>query len=264
MGLSCVHRNGAPVLHFGAQEPSVEDVGLLTIMGGCYMHFTEINAGNLARWEGAVHYRLLIGRNRLILRPRPVDNDRFRERPGSEESKRSVAFPVGESQLPAQESHRTPFVLHAEVTLALVRGVGVGIFFAPLPPTLQTCKEGLHAGIGSVGMQLAGCVPAHEVRGPQPEALVPDGAPERDERLGIESPAFLREFVQLRGFANAYVAYEIVLHINGFFFSTPKAAMCPCARAQADMRLTARSKKTAACGEQKPLSGHMREHLPLD
>jgi hypothetical protein len=245
------------VLHFGTQEPSIENVGRLAIMRDRHMYFAEIDACNLARRERAVRRRLLVGRDGLILRSRPVDNDCVRERPGPGEHKRDIALPIGEAQLPLFERHRAPLVLNAEVPFAFVRGAGVVILLAPHSPTLQTCKEGLHAGIGGVGMQFVGGVPAHEVRRPQPDALVFDSTPERDERLGIKPPAFLCEFIQLRGFADTYAAYKIVFHKYGFFLSAPKMVMRSRTRAQADMDRTAHSKETAVCFRLKHLSCNM-------
>jgi len=41
-------------------------------------------------------------------------------------------------------------------------------------------------------MEFIGGVPAHEVAGAEPYALVSDGTPKGYERLAIESPAFVR------------------------------------------------------------------------
>ena len=67
MGLSYVRRNGAPVLHLGAQEPSVENVGMLAVMSNRRVDLPQVYSGDLSRQERAKGTLLLIGRYRLVL-----------------------------------------------------------------------------------------------------------------------------------------------------------------------------------------------------
>ena len=133
-----------------------------------------------------------IGRNRFILRACPVDHDRGRQFPRPIKDEWLIAFAIREPQFPICKFHGTLLVLDAEVPLALARWVGIGIahLFA-FPPRFERGKEGLHTGIGSMSMQFLGGEEAHEVLGLEPQSLMPDGAPEEDERLGIELPAFM-------------------------------------------------------------------------
>jgi hypothetical protein len=54
------------VLHFGTQEPPVEDRGLGAIMTDRHMYFPKINPGHFPDRERAVQRLLLVGRNRLV------------------------------------------------------------------------------------------------------------------------------------------------------------------------------------------------------
>jgi hypothetical protein len=75
-------------------------------------------------------------------------------------------------------------------------------------------------------MEFVGGVPAHEVLGIQPDAFASDGTPKGNERLRIESPAFLRQFIELFACADLHAAYLIVTHMYVFLFSAPKTVMC--------------------------------------
>ena len=60
-----------------------------------------------------------------------------------------------------------------------------------LPPTLETGKEGLYAGIGGVGMELAGGEQPLQMLLFQPDALVTYCPPEEHQRLRIEQAALV-------------------------------------------------------------------------
>src|SRR5215471_14100586 len=69
------------------QEPSVEDVRLTPIVGGGHMHLTQVDAGDQACRKRTVERRLFVGRDSLVLRAGPVDNDSLGQvpRPGQHE-----------------------------------------------------------------------------------------------------------------------------------------------------------------------------------
>jgi hypothetical protein len=213
------------VLHFGTQEPPVEDMRLRPIVGGGHMYFAQVDARHLVAMRVLGRF-LQIGRNGLVLGPCPVNDDGSGQLPGPGEDERDGIPPVGEAQRPIFQHHRGAFVFNPEVALALMWGLHIGVarLFTFLPG-LETGKEGLHAGVGGVGVQFGRGMPAHQVLRLQPDTFVPDGAPEGDERLAIEPPALLREFIQLFACADLHTAYLILLHREAFFLSTPKTVM---------------------------------------
>jgi hypothetical protein len=70
-----------------------------------------------------------------------------------------------------------------------VRGFGVEVFLAPFPQAIPRSEEHLDADIGCMAMKLSGGVPAHEMLGTQPYALMPYRALERGQRLAVEPHA---------------------------------------------------------------------------
>ncbi len=214
------------VLHFGTQEPPVEDMGLGAIMTDRHMDFPKINPGHFPDREGAVQRLLLVGRNRLVLCAYPVNHDRLWGFPRPDEYERGIAFAVGEGKHPVLVAHGTRLVLNTKVPLALVRGFGVWVAcFLSLSPTLEGSEEGLHAGIGGMGMEVGAGMPAHQVFGLEPDALLAHRAPEGDQCLAVEPAAFAGQFIQLVGLADRDPSYLIVLHRYLFFFSAAKAVM---------------------------------------
>ena len=74
-------------------------------------------------------------------------------------------------------------------------------------------------------MQVVGGVPAHEVLGLQPDAFALGCTPKGNERLRIESPAFVCQFIVVFACADLHAAYLIVPHMSVFFFPAPKTVI---------------------------------------
>ena len=214
------------VLHFGTQEPPVEDRGLCSIMTDRHMDFPKINPGHFPDRERAVQRLLLVGRNRLVLCASPVNHDRLWGVPRPYEDERSIAFAVGEGKYPVLVAHGTRLILNTKVPLALVRGFGVWVAsFLSLAPTLEGSEEGLHASISGMGMEVGAGMPAHQVLRTQPDALLAHRAPEGNQGLAVEPAAFASQFIALVGLAERNPSYLIVLHKKVFFFSAAKAVI---------------------------------------
>ncbi len=126
MGLSCVHRNGAPVLHFGAQQPPVEDVRLCAIEGSRHVDFPQVDPGDRARRERAIHRRFGVGGDGFVLAASPVDDYRLRQLPVSGQNQRGGLLPIGETQVSVCQVHGGLLVLDTEVPFALVWGFALG------------------------------------------------------------------------------------------------------------------------------------------
>ncbi len=93
------------VLHFGAQEPPVQDVRLLTVMGHRHVHLAQVNPYYPLASRLCLSCFLLIGGYRLVLRSRPVDDHRLWQFPRPVEEKRRIALAVREAQCPLLEAH---------------------------------------------------------------------------------------------------------------------------------------------------------------
>ena len=197
-------------------------MGCRAIVSYRYVDLAEIDPGHLAWREGAVGPRLSVGGNRLVFGSRPVDDHRLWQVPRPHEEQRGVPFAVGQAQSLVCKRHGGALVLNPEVPLALAGRFGVGVALAVFPPRFERREESLDAGIGGVSVELVGGMPAHEVFRTQPDTLVPDGAPERHERLAIEPPTLTSKRIQLFICADLDPAYPIVTHIPLFFFSAPK------------------------------------------
>jgi len=91
-------------------------------------------------------------------------------------------------------------VLDLEVPLAAAWRFGVGIHAVPLSPARKSGKERLDGCIHGMGMQqmirIGGDEP-HEMPGFEPDALVPDRAPEEEQRATIDLPTCMSQFVEL-------------------------------------------------------------------
>ena len=60
------------VLHFGTQEPPVEDVRLGAVMGDGHMHLAQVYPSHLPRWKtGPLRGGCFVGGDGLVLRARP-------------------------------------------------------------------------------------------------------------------------------------------------------------------------------------------------
>lgn len=170
------------ILPPGAQESPIENMGRRSIVRDGHMDFAEINACRLVTlW---LQNRLcLVGGDGFILRASPVNDDGLRESPGPIQDKRLVALPVGQAKHTIVEAHGTPLVLDPKEPLSLMGRSGIRLGFAPLPPTRKTGKERLDTGIGSMRMEPGAGVETHEVFWFEPDARMPDRAPEEDEGL---------------------------------------------------------------------------------
>ena len=212
------------VLHFGTQEPPVEDVRLGAVMGGGHMHLAQVYPSHLPRWERSVEGWLLVGGDGLVLRARPVDDHCLGQVPGPGEEQRGIAFAIGEAKLPVVEEHRGLLVFNAKEALALVRRfrVGVACLFA-FPPTFEGGGECLNTGVGSMSVQCMGGEQPFQVLLFEKETLVPDGAPEEHQRVAVEFTALAGEGIKLFTCAESDAAYIVLLHRMIFFFPVAKA-----------------------------------------
>ncbi len=176
------------------QEPPVQDMSVLAIVGDGQVCLTQINARHALfhQWQAGLDLGLhSVSSDGLILLACPVDHHRLRSPPGPIQDKRGVATAIGEDELPLVLSNRGAFVLNAKVPATTPGRFRGAIALAPRPPAVQSSKEGLHARIGCMGMELPGGVPAHHLRRFEPDPLVPDGPPEGNQAGGIEPPTFV-------------------------------------------------------------------------
>jgi hypothetical protein len=74
------------ILHFGAQQSPIENVGSLAIVGHSQMDFSQIDARNAAHRKWGRGTRLSIGGNGFVLRARPVNDYGLRQSPGPVEN----------------------------------------------------------------------------------------------------------------------------------------------------------------------------------
>ena len=92
------------ILPFGAQEPSVENVGVRAIVGDGRVDFPQVDACAqersalllvfiLAAWQ--VGAKEPIGRQGFVLFSRPADDHRLRQRPGPRDEQGVVAATIG-------------------------------------------------------------------------------------------------------------------------------------------------------------------------
>ncbi len=151
------------------------------------------------------------------------------------------------------------FVLNAEIPLAVARGSGGGVRLASFSPAGKSCKERLDGCIHGVGMEQLiriGSNEPHEMAGFEPEAFVPDRAPEEEQRAAIDLATRMSQFIELGGSAQVNPAHAILrfrfrlhlrcTHIDFFFLA------CLNAESQGlkprKTRLSAQPEGTAACG----------------
>ncbi len=106
-------------------------------------------------------------------------------------------------------------------------GLGIWVVLAPFPPALHRGEEGLYAGVGGVGVQFLGGVPAHQMLGFQPDAFAPHRSPKGDEGLGVELPTLMGQFVQLFAGADLHAAYPLPTHVHLFFIPALKPVISP-------------------------------------
>jgi hypothetical protein len=180
------------VLSLAAQQAPIEQVNALPIVGNRRMHLTQVDARAVFRspfLRGQLLFLRqvfpdLIGRKGFVLAPRPVDDDGLRKIPLPEQDQRGVLTTIGEDEQRVFECDGAGFVLDAEIALAVARGTGGGVRLASSSPAGKPCKERLDGCIHGVGMQQllrVGRDEPHEMLGLEPEALVPDCAPEEEQ-----------------------------------------------------------------------------------
>src|SRR5206468_124121 len=98
---------------------------------------------------------------------------------------------------------------NAKVPFALAWRLGCRVDLATLPPTFETSKERLNAGIRGMRMELVAREQAHQVFGLEPDILMPNSTPEEDERFAVEQATFMSQFIELGGLAQVHASYLI-------------------------------------------------------
>ena len=129
-----------------------------------HMYFPKINPGHFPDRERAVQRLLLVGRNRLVLCAWEVGSRPFVGYPTAIRGREEHCLCRWRGKYPVLVAHGTRLILNTKVSLAFVRGFGVWVAsFLSLAPTLEGSEEGLHAGIGGMGMEVGAGMPAHQV-----------------------------------------------------------------------------------------------------
>ena len=85
------------VLHLGAQEPPVQDMRVVSIVGDCHMHLAKVHSSDFSWREGAVERRLCVGGDGFVLGARPADDHRLGQFPLPWQEEWCVALPIGEA-----------------------------------------------------------------------------------------------------------------------------------------------------------------------
>ena len=180
-----------------------------------------------SRWERAVERRLFVGGNRFVLRPCPRDDHRLGKFPGPGKHERGIAlfrWRVRGSHL--RGAWRIACILSGSTISACGAVWHLGCPCAVLA-SLHRGEEGLYAGVGGVGVQFLGGVPAHQMLGFQPDAFAPHRSPKGDEGLGVELPTLMGQFVQLFAGADLHAAYPLPTHVHLFFIPALKPVISP-------------------------------------
>jgi len=196
------------VLPFATQQAPIEQVSAFPIAGDPRMDLAQVDTHRVRRSPFLQGYLLflrevipdLVGRNGFVLAPRPVDDDGFGKIPIPEQDQRGILPAIGEDEQALVQPHGTALVLDLEVPLAAARGFGVGVHGATLSPACKPCKERLDCCIDAMGMQqmirIARDEP-HQMLGFEPDAFVPHRAPEEEQRLAIDLPTRMSQFIEL-------------------------------------------------------------------
>ena len=155
------------ILPLRAEESPIEDVRSCSIVRDGHVDLSEINACHALfhQWQTGLDHRLhVVGGNGLILLACPADHHRSRELPRPSEHQWGVALAIGEDELSILVPESCRLVLNSEVPAPAARRVRIGVGCPACPPTLEGGEESLDTGIGSMGVQLLGGVPAHHLR----------------------------------------------------------------------------------------------------
>jgi hypothetical protein len=87
------------ILPLGAQQASIEDMGMLPPMRDSQLDLAQIDASYLAPNGSGFRFFLPIGSDGFILAARPADHHRLGTIPLPGEEERLVALPIGKSEL---------------------------------------------------------------------------------------------------------------------------------------------------------------------
>ena len=194
----------------------------------------------------------LVGGNRLVPGPCPVDHDRFGKAPFPGNAQRRSATTVGKDKEAVLEADGARLVLDLEMPLAAVRRSGVPVGLPEFSPGRECREKRLDRGIDGMGVQEAAAIfgdEAHERFRLEPDPLVAHRTPEEDERAAIDLPCGMGKRVQVRCFANVDAPDQIHLLLPSFLFILSRR--CESGKADAialRARLTARFEKTAVFG----------------
>ena len=152
----------------------------------------------------------------------------------------------------------------------MARRPGGGVRLAPFSPAGKSCKERLDGCIHGVGMEQLiriGRNEPHEMLGFEPEAFVPDRAPEEEQRTAIDLATRMSQFIELGGSAQVNPVHAVLrfrfrlrlrcTHTDFFFLACLKAESQGLKPRKP--RLSARPEGTAACGGFNGVRSH--EHV---
>ena len=252
------------LLPLAAQQAPIEQVRALPIAGDRWMYLAQVDARAVLRsplLQGELLFLRqafpdLVGRKSLILSAGPVDDNRFWQIPLPEQDQGSILPTIGEDEQVLLQTDGAALVLDFEVPLAAAWRSGVGVRLAAFSPAGKPGKEGLDGCIHAMGMQQMiriGREEPHQMPGFEPEAFVPDGAPEEDERAAIDLPRRMSQSIELGGSAQLKPAHGVLrfrfrlccTHTEHFFLiclKLERRGLKP-----KKTRLSARPKGTAAC-----------------
>lgn len=141
----------------------------------------------------------LVRSKSFVLLTCPVNDRRLWERPGPIKQQRIVATAIGKPQDPILEFHGRAFILHAKVPFTPRWRVCVRIGFAAFTPGVERSKKGLHTGIGGMSVKLIVGEKPHQVLRFEPDAFMPDDAPEEDQCSRVKFAAGMRQCIILAG-----------------------------------------------------------------
>ena len=142
------------ILFLGAEQASIGDMGMLTVMGDSHMDLTKINACNFTTHWGTFWFLLSVGGYRFVLLPCPVNNDCLGDTPLPGDDERIIPLSIGKDEITILEPDSLTLVLNAKVPATFAWGMSSWIAFATFSPGCKSRKESLHTGITRMGMEL--------------------------------------------------------------------------------------------------------------
>jgi hypothetical protein len=209
------------VLPLTAQQAPIEQVSAFPIAGDRRMDLPQVDAHAVLSAPFLQGQLLFlrevcpdpVGRNGFVLAPRPVDDDGLGKIPLPEQDQRGVPTTIGEDEQALVQPHGAALVLDLEEPLAAARWFGVGVHGVPLAPAGKPGKERLYCCIHAMGMQqmirIARDEP-HQLLGFEPDAFVPYRAPEEEQRLTIDLPTRMSQFIELGCSAELNPAHSVL------------------------------------------------------